>query len=96
MLDILLILFGLFALAKGEFRITHSRMVRGDVSRALGVLMLASVVGALVLPSYGLFLMLGALLLTIIIGLATAKKVEAQPKEQPRDAGLGETEPNTH
>ena len=43
MLDALLILFGLFALFKGEFQLTHNRKVRGDVSRKLGIFMLASV-----------------------------------------------------
>ncbi len=82
MLDILLILFGLFALFKGEFRITHNQKVRGDVSRILGVLMLASVGVAVLLPRYSLFLMLGALVITIIVGLVTAEKTETQAKEQ--------------
>ncbi|CAG0935487.1 hypothetical protein TFLX_04328 [Thermoflexales bacterium] len=87
MLDVILILFGLFALIKGEFRITHNRKVRGGVSRGLGLLMLGSVGAAFLLafylPGLSFWIMLGALVLTIIIGLATAQKTKVRNRYSP-------------
>jgi hypothetical protein len=40
LLVILLAIFGVIALAKGEFKITNRRRVSGDVGRILGVIML--------------------------------------------------------
>lgn len=80
MLDALLILFGLFALFKGEFQITHSRKVRGDISRKLGVFMLASVALTYFLAfTQGLdlsWIMLAALIITIVVSFTTAKQDE--------------------
>lgn len=74
MAQILLLVFGIIALAKGEFKISRNRRVSGSVGRALGVLMLIGaalplLVGSALIP-------LGTLVLVIIIGLAAAEDIE--------------------
>ena len=81
-MHLLLILFGVFDLVNKEFKLSRNRKVRGNVSRILGILMLASVCGALLFPRYDLPLMCGALGISIVVGLATAEKVEARLPEQ--------------
>ena len=51
-LSILMIVFGVFALVKGEFKILANRKVRGSTSRALGILLLIGAAAALI-PDYG-------------------------------------------
>ena len=76
-LQILLLVFGIAALAKGEFKITGGRKVKGSISRTLGVLMLIGVgLSFLIGREYGTVIVLGTLILTIIIGLATSEKIE--------------------
>lgn len=86
MLDALLILFGLFALVKGEFQLTHDRKVRGDVSRKLGAFMLSSAglsfIVAFYIPGLSTWILLAALVITIVIGLSTTQKKVHKEKTQ--------------
>lgn len=74
-LQILLLVFGIAALAKGEFKITGGRKVKGSIGRALGVLMLIGA-GLPLLTEYGGAIAIGILILIIIIGLVTSEKIE--------------------
>ena len=91
-MHLLLILFGVFGLANKEFKITRNRAVRGNVSRIMGALMLASVVGALLFPGYGLQLMLGALGISVVVGLATAEKAAPRSPGQDQSGSAGADE----
>lgn len=79
MLDLFMLLFGLYALIKGEFRITKNRRVSAEVGRGLGILMLGSFAFALYfslggIPGISLVILIGGLILAIIIGFATSEK----------------------
>ena len=79
LMAIIMLLFGIAALSKGEFKITNKRKVKGSVGRTLGIVLLVGAAGTFV-PDYGAvlqFLTLGAV---IVIGLATSEKIEAEPK----------------
>ena len=75
LLTILMFVFGIVALAKGEFKITGGRKVRGSTGRILGVVLLLGA-GALVIPDYGALIQLVLLIVVIVIGLATSEKIE--------------------
>jgi hypothetical protein len=83
--QILLAVFGIIALAKGEFKITGKRKVSGTVGRVLGVLMLIGAALPLVIGQSGVFIMLGTLILVIIIGLSTSEKIEEPQLVSPPD-----------
>lgn len=80
--QIVLFIFGLLALIKGEFRITRKRKVRGSTGKTLGIIMLVGAVLPLFIPSseVGVAIIFGTLILVIIIGLTSAEEIEA-PKE---------------
>lgn len=71
LLTILMLVFGISALAKGSFKITGSRQVTDTIARVLGVIL---IIGAFVSP-------LIALIAVIIIGLATSEKIEKEPEK---------------
>jgi len=74
-LAILLLVFGIIALAKGEFKITGGRKVKGDIGRVLGVLMIIGA-GAPFITQYGGVIQIAVLILVIVIGLATSEKID--------------------
>ena len=74
MLTILLIIlmtaFGTIGVTKGEFKITSNRIIEKDTGKVLGILLFVGVVGTLILGSlFGI----GALIIVIIMGLASSK-----------------------
>ncbi|MFC1975894.1 hypothetical protein ACFLXQ_05810 [Chloroflexota bacterium] len=71
-----MLVFGIIALVKGEFKITRSRKVKGDVGRALGVVMLIGAGAPLFAGEYGGAIQIVILIIVIIIGLATSEKIE--------------------
>jgi hypothetical protein len=77
MIQLLLLIFGLIALIKGEFKITGGRRVKGSIGRALGVLMLIGAALPLLIGTAGISV--GIFVLVIIIGLVTSEKIEQQP-----------------
>ena len=74
MIQIILAIFGIIALVKGEFKITSNRKVSGSVGKALGVLMLLGAALPFVAVSQTV-IPLGTLVLVIIIGWATSEKI---------------------
>ena len=71
-----MLVFGIIALAKGEFKSTGRRMVRGSTGRTLGLLLLMGA-GVPYITGYGGVIQIGLLILVIIIGLATSEKIES-------------------
>lgn len=80
LLLIIMVVFGLIALAKGEFKITNGRKVKGSTGRTLGVLLLLGAFGAF-LPQVGGFVQIGTFILVIIIGLIASEKIEPVEKQ---------------
>jgi uncharacterized transporter YbjL len=78
LLAILMAIFGIIALAKGEFKITGGRKVKGSTGRTLGVVLLLGA-AAVLIPDYGGLIQLGLLVLVIVIGLATSEKIVRTP-----------------
>jgi hypothetical protein len=77
-LVILMLVFGIIGLAKGEFKITGGRMVRGSTGRTLGaVLIIGAAAGFL--PDYGSFIQIVILILVIVLGLVSSEKIEKAP-----------------
>ncbi len=74
MIQILLAIFGVIALIKGEFKITGKRKVRGSIGRVIGVIMLAGAAAPLFVVE-GVALMFAALIAAIAIGLATSEPI---------------------
>jgi uncharacterized membrane protein HdeD (DUF308 family) len=77
LLTILLLVFGIIALAKGEFKITAKRKVKDSTARILGIALLLSA-GAVLLPDYGGGLQFLLLIVIIVVGLATSVKIEPE------------------
>ncbi len=80
--SLILFLFGIFALIKGQFKVTNSRVVTGPMSRSLGIVMLLGSILPFVL-SYGAAISLGLMFIVAIIGLASSQPI--QPKQQPKE-----------
>lgn len=74
MLTILLGIFGLIALIKGEFRVTKKRRVSGSTGRLLGIIMLLGALLSL-FGTLGSLLGITALIATIVVGLMRAEPV---------------------
>lgn len=70
LLPLLLLVFGVIALVKGEFNVTKKRRVSKSGGRALGVVM---ILGAFIFP-------FAALIIAIVVGLALSEPTE--PGEQ--------------
>lgn len=71
-LVVLLASFGIAGIAKGQFRITHNRRVRRSVGQTLGSVLLVGAILSLVDITYGL----GALIMTIIIGITNSEPID--------------------
>lgn len=71
-LVLLLVVFGIAAYRHGEFKITSRRMVTGETSRVLGVMMLVAA-GLALIPNSWLGLL--TFLLVIVIGLVSSKPI---------------------
>ena len=80
LLLIVMVVFGIIALTKGEFKITAKKKVTGAMGRNLGIVLLLGSLGAFI-PDFGLVIQVGALILVIIIGLASAVPIEDQQKQ---------------
>ena len=78
LLVILMLIFGIIALAKGEFKITGGRKVKGSTGRILGILLLIGA-GAVIVPDYGGGLQLLLLIAVIVVGLATSEEIVLAP-----------------
>lgn len=72
--SILLLVFGLFALIKGEFSLTRTRKVQGSIGRGLGVFMLIGAALPFILGDYGSAAALAVLIVTCLVGIFTAVK----------------------
>ena len=75
MFTILLLVFGILALVKGEFKITAKRKVKGSTSQLLAILLLIGAAlsflgGDLAIISLVLFITV------VVVGIATAGKIE--------------------
>ena len=81
LLNILMLVFGIVALAKGEFKITRGRKVKGSIGRVLGVVLLIGA-GVEFLTEYGGVIQFVLLIGVIIAGLATSEKIEKTPPVQ--------------
>ncbi len=77
-LVILMLVFGIIGLAKGEFKITGGRMVKGSTGRTLGAVLIVGAAAGFV-PDYGSLIQIVILILVIVIGLATSEKIEKAP-----------------
>ncbi len=77
-----MVIFGLIALVKGEFKITSGRKVSGTTGRVLGVLLLIGAGSGLLFGEFGSLVQIGAFVLVIVIGLATSEKIEKEVQEK--------------
>jgi hypothetical protein len=75
LLAVLMLIFGIFALAKGEFKITNKKKVKGSTGRILGAVLIVGALGGFI-PGMGAFIQIGTLLIVIVAGLATSEKIE--------------------
>jgi len=75
-LTILLLIFGILALAKGEFKITGSRRVSGEVSRFLGVVMILGAGVPIFVRDYGFGIAFLILIFAVVVGLVQSEKIE--------------------
>jgi hypothetical protein len=71
---IVMLVFGIIALSKGEFKITCKRKVKGSVGRVLGIILLFGAALSLI-PFLGGFLQLIVLILVIGVGLYSSEKI---------------------
>ena len=72
LLIMLLVIFGVYALVKGEIKITKNRVLRGNVTKILGIIMLVGAGLSFIEGLAGI----AALLLTIFVGLFLSEKPE--------------------
>jgi len=80
MLQILMAVFGIIALVKGEFKITRKRKVRGSMGRVAGVIMLVGAAAPLFIVD-GLAIMFLAFIVAIVLGLATSVPIADTPAQ---------------
>ena len=73
---LLMLVFGVIALAKGEFKITGKRMVKGSISRTLGVFLIIGAGIPLLIADYGAVIQLVLLVVVVVVGLVTSEKIE--------------------
>jgi len=92
LLLILMVIFGIAALSKGEFKITAKKKVTGSVGRSLGIVLLLGSLGTFV-PYIGLVIQLGALILVIIVGLYSSVPIEDQPKQPENQPNQPDNQP---
>ena len=75
LLIILMTAFGIIGVTKGEFKITSNRVIDKDTGKVLGMLLLGGAVGTLIL---GILFGIGALIIVIIMGLASSKPAKKE------------------
>ena len=75
MIQIVMAVFGLIALVKGNLKISRNRQVSGMGGRVLGIVCLVGAASPFIVPDLGLAIMLGALVIAIVIGLATSEPI---------------------
>jgi hypothetical protein len=71
---IVMLVFGIIALSKGEFKITNKRKVKGTVGRTLGIVLLFGASLSLI-PFLGGFIQIIVLIIVIAIGLYKSEKI---------------------
>lgn len=74
---LLLLVFGILGVTRGEFKITKSRQVYGPIALMLGILMLGGFGLSFVESLFGPL----ALGLAIMVGFATSQKIGAEPEK---------------
>ena len=72
---IVAITLGIIALAKGEFKITANRKVKGSTGRDLGIVLLFGA-GCTLIPYFGGLIQILVLIGVIVGGLLTSEKIE--------------------
>jgi uncharacterized membrane protein HdeD (DUF308 family) len=77
-MTILVLVFGLIALSKGEFKITNRRKVKGSMAQTLGILLLVDA-AVIFIPGYGHTIQFFLLILIIALGLPKSEKIEQVP-----------------
>ncbi len=80
MLTIFLVIAGIYILTRDQFHITRNRIVSGDTSKFIGVILLGSVVLDLLIPFAGLI----GLVLAIIVGIVQSEDVNVAKGHSPR------------
>ncbi|HLY26716.1 MAG TPA: hypothetical protein VKQ72_10275 [Aggregatilineales bacterium] len=75
MIQIVMAILGVIALIKGNIKITNNRQVSGNGGRILGIVLLLGAAAPLIFADLGLFIMLGAFVVAIVIGLASSEPV---------------------
>ncbi len=82
---LLFAVFGILGLAKGEFKITRNRKVKGSTGRVLGGMLLIAAAAPFFTPVeysiYGAIIRWGLLVVVIVIGLATSDKIDESEGE---------------
>ncbi len=81
MFTILLLVFGVLALVKGEFKITARRKVKGSTSQMLGILLLMGA-GLSILGGNLSIISLVLFITVVVVGIATAEKYRRSVGEQ--------------
>ena len=81
MYTILLLVFGVLALVKGEFKITARRKVKGSTSQMLGILLLMGA-GLSILGGNLAIISLVLFITVVVVGIATAEKYRRSVGEQ--------------
>jgi hypothetical protein len=76
-LTIVLFVFGITALIKGEFNVTNERKVRGIIVHILGIVLLLGAASPLI-HDYGGIIQIAIFIGVIIAGLATSEKIEQE------------------
>lgn len=78
MLQVLMLIFGVIGIAKGEFKITRNRKVYDPNGRMLGGLLVAGAVGSFFIPA----LLFVAFVAVIVIGLVVSKPFDSDSEKQ--------------
>lgn len=71
-----MVIFGLLALAKGEFKITAGRKVSGTIGRILGVLLLVGAGAGFFFGESGGLVQTISFIIVVVVGLISSEKIE--------------------
>lgn len=86
MIQIFLLIGGLIAIIKGEFRATKTKNVSEKAARIIGIIFIISALLPLIIPRpRGMIVMLAIALITAIIGVITAKESILDKKEDNKE-----------
>jgi hypothetical protein len=75
-----MLVFGLFAVIKNDFRITSGRKVKGSIGRILGFVLILGTAGALIPDERGILVQALVFVAVVAIGFATSEKIEKVTK----------------